>query len=325
MKLNQVEESISAINTPTIGIAGEVRCVITGADGTVKTDTGYQKNLILNQGLEFFGGGYGSFINDRCAIGSGNSTPAITQTGLDAYIAQAIGTDVVSDYTYTDTGDGMYRSWTQKKYRFTGLSNVNISEVGLVSTGTASTNYYLTTRALIKDNLGAPTSISVKTGETLDIYYKIYRVVDTRDKSFVINVLDGNGGSVPYNVVIRPAEMVSIGYIGVWAKGLNNVATYAYTGELGGVTSKPLLPKGSYANTASLSAYTPQSYKLRIQSTLGLADANGTFRSIYIESLFSPFQARFGRVSDDAPLTKTSSDTLVIPLEFSWGRYEGAL
>lgn len=71
-----------------VGIAGEVRCVITRADGSVKADTGFQKNLILNQGLEFFGGGKGTFINTYCAIGSGNSTPTITQTQLDAYITQ---------------------------------------------------------------------------------------------------------------------------------------------------------------------------------------------------------------------------------------------
>lgn len=327
MELNKVEESVSVINTPSVGIAGEVRCVVTKADGTIKTDTGYQKNLILDQGLEFFGGGNGSFINDSCAIGSGNSAPAITQTGLDAFIAltKADTANTTSDYSYVDTGDGMYRAWQQKKYRFTGLANVNISEVGLVSTGTTSTNYYLTTRSLIKDSLGAPASISIKTGETLDIYYKIYRVFDTRDKVFVVNVLDGNGGSVPYNVVVRPANMIGIEYLGVWARGLNDTNTYRYKGELGEVTLTPLLPNGTYPGTARLLAYKPQSYKLGIRSQLELSDANGTIRSIYIQSLFFPFQARFGRVSDDAPLTKTASDTLTIPFEFSWGRYEGAL
>lgn len=38
-----------------VGVAGEFRCVVTKADGTIKTDTGYQRNIILNQGLDFFG------------------------------------------------------------------------------------------------------------------------------------------------------------------------------------------------------------------------------------------------------------------------------
>ena len=42
-----------------IGMAGEFRCVVKKSDGSTKIDTGYQKNLILDQGLDFFGGGNG--------------------------------------------------------------------------------------------------------------------------------------------------------------------------------------------------------------------------------------------------------------------------
>ena len=64
------------------GMAGEFRCVVQKADGSIKLDTGVQKNLILNQGLEFFGGVNGSGMN-YCIIGTGNSTPTIHQTKLD--------------------------------------------------------------------------------------------------------------------------------------------------------------------------------------------------------------------------------------------------
>lgn len=309
------------------GIAGEVRAVVTDARGDVKIDTGFQKNLILNQGLDFFGGSKGSEINGYCAIGSGNSAPAITQTKLDAYIAQASGTDKTSDYSYVDKGDNLYRMWEQKKYRFTGLSNVNISEVGLVSTGTTSTNYYLTTRALIKDGLGAPTSISVKTGETLDIYYKIYKVVDTSDKAFVINVLDGNGGAVPYNIVIRPQG------IGSWNTPVSR--TFAAL-DNSAVSSLDIVGKtvnivdGDRFSQGGYSPYESSTYKLKKTLAFSLNEANMNIRRITsvsadgYQSTF-PLQMRFGRVSDDAPLTKTANDTLKIPLEFSWGRYEGAL
>ena len=36
-----------------IGMTGEFRCVVKKSDGSTKIDTGYQKNLILNQGLDF--------------------------------------------------------------------------------------------------------------------------------------------------------------------------------------------------------------------------------------------------------------------------------
>lgn len=330
MELNKVAENIGAMSTPSVGIAGEVRCVVTKADGTVKTDTGYQKNLILNQGLDFFGGDKGSYINASCAIGSGNSAPAITQTKLDAYIAQADGTNTTSDYSYVDKGDNLYRMWEQKKYRFTGLADVNISEVGLVSTGTTSTTYYLTTRALIKDSLGVPTSISVKTGETLDIYYKIHKVIDTRDKSFVINVLDGNGGSVPYNAVIRPALVGS----SQWRFISSNTkptsedldAVYFNVSDLAEITSAPTNAGGSQKTySVSKSVYVGNSNKLLVALNAGDSLANHNIVSVHSFVTMHPFQMRLGRVSDDAPLTKTASDTLTIPLEFSWGRYEGTL
>ena len=317
------------MKTNEIGVAGEVRCVVTKADGTVKLDTGYHKNLILNQGLDFFGGGKGSYINDYCAIGAGNSTPLITQTKLDSYISQAYGSDTTSNYSYVDTGDGLYRMWEQKKYRFTPSSDINVSELGLVSTGDTSSNYYLTTRTLLKDSLGVPTTITVRIGETLDIYYKFHKVIDTTDKSFVINVLDGDGGAIPYNVVVRPNTVGSAD----WANCISTVLTsggntWLSTADLGAITSYPVGGSRADVTSYALSSYTPSSYKRVGIISLSLPVANFGIRNTHRfpqNESFLPFQIRFGRVSDDAPLTKTNKDILTIPLEFSWGRFEGVL
>lgn len=310
-----------------VAIAGEFRCVITREDGSVKADTGFQKNLILNQGLDFFGGGKGISINAICAIGSGNSTPTITQTKLDAFIATAIGSDTTEDYSYEDKGDNLYRIWEQKKYRFTGLNDVNISEVGLVSTGSTSTNYYLTTRALIRDSLGAPTSISVKTGETLDIYYKIHKVIDISDKSFVINVLDGDGGAVPYNVVIKPNVVGNSYWKGNVSAAISTSGnTWISPDEMGTIFNTP--SGGTTAVSYTLASYEANSYKIKATIYASLSPANFDIRTAWRNAqneYFCPFQLRLGRVSDDAPLTKTDKETLTIPLEFSWGRFEGEL
>mgnify|MGYP007002822680 CR=1 FL=1 len=74
-----------------MGMTGEFRCVVKRADGSTKIDTGYQKNLILNQGLDFFGFGTNvgnvESIMNYCIIGSGNSTPTYAQNKLDNAIA----------------------------------------------------------------------------------------------------------------------------------------------------------------------------------------------------------------------------------------------
>lgn len=312
-----------------LGIAGEFRCVLRHADGTVKTDTGFKKNLLLNQGLDFFGGDRGFSIDKSCVVGSGNASPTVTQTQLGAVIAISdYVMDVTSDYSYIDKGDGLYRTWQQSQYRFTGLNNVNISEVGLVSQGDIS-NYHLTTRALIKDSFGNPTSITVLTGEILDIYYKIHKVVSTVDKVTTVSMLDGAGGSVPYNLKLRPS------YVGgdAWADVGSPVLAPASgrfdysTQDLSIMTA---YPSGGteVVGSFNLSAYTPGSYKIVASIDFDLNSANTSIRKIQPNTswfYFYPFQLRFGSVANDSPINKTNKKTLSIPIEISWGRYEGVL
>lgn len=311
-----------------LGVAGEFRCVVRHADGTVKTDTGFQKNLILNQGLDFFGGGRGSSIGMSCVVGSGNSSPVVTQTQLDAVIAISNGMGATSDYSYTDKGDGLYRMWVQTQYIFTGLNSVNISEVGLVSQGSIS-SYYLTTRALIKDSFGNSASITVLTGESLDIYYKIHKVVSTIDEVTTVSMLDGSGGSVPYNLKLRPSYVGGSAWASVDSPVLEPASgRYDYsTQDLYIMTAYPsggTEVEGSF----KLSAYTPSSYKIVATVNFGLNSANVSIRKIQPNTswfYFYPFQLRFGSVANDSPINKTNKKTLSIPIEISWGRYEGEL
>ena len=309
-----------------VGIAGEVRCVLRKADGTVKTDTGFQKNLILNQGLDFFGDGPGTTLFYRCVIGSGGSTPVATQTHLDAFAAitqQTVAGE--KNYTYTDDGSDTYKTSVTHKYTFAGLDDVNVSEVGLVSSGTASSNYYLCTRVLIKDSLGAPTTISVKSDETLDIYYKVWQVYSTLDTERVINVLDGSGVSTPYNTITRISSVGGVNYYrNLGAPATNNAyAGTAWSGELGSIEATPT---GSLGSPSLVSRpYVPSSYKVIFDMSAGLEVANGDIRCISTLTSFLYFQMRLGSVDGDLPLTKTNKEELNISFEFSWGRYEGAL
>ena len=137
-----------------IGMTGEFRCVVKKSDGSTKIDTGYQKNLILNQGLDFFGGGNGSDMMAYCVIGSGNSQPSYTQNKLDTALAGINGSDVSTKYDYNAATDGnLYKTNKVRKYSFSDLNNVNISELGLASTYSNATTYFLCTRALIKDTI----------------------------------------------------------------------------------------------------------------------------------------------------------------------------
>ena len=318
-----------------IGMTGEFRCVVKRADGSTKIDTGYQKNLILNQGLDFFGGDNGSDMMAYCVIGSGNSQPIYTQNKLDTAITGVGGVTFSTKYDYDASRDGnLYKTNKVNKYSFTGLNNVNISELGLASTYIDATTYFLCTRALIKDSQGNPTTITVLSGEILDIYYKLWAVYDTTDKTGTINLLDGVGGRTPYNYVLRMAGVggANIGgsanygsVIGFSLRvGAGNNSPATYMGELGTVkeTPKALLKdvNGGYGQE-----YQPISNKRTAVWDFDINTTNGDIRSFLFLTSMGFYQIRFGSVADDSPITKTDIQTLSIPIEVSWGRYEGAL
>ena len=310
-----------------IGMTGEFRCVVKKSDGSTKIDTGYQKNLILNQGLDFFGGGNGTNMMEFCIIGSGNSQPSYTQNKLDAAIAGAVGADFSSKYDYDASRDGnLYKTNKVRKYTFYGLNNVNISEVGLASKFSSSIDYYLCTRALIKDTQGVPTTITVLSGEVLEIYYRLWAVYDTTDKTGQVNLLDGVGGSIAYNYKIRLSQVGNSNYVNFY----HAVPIKNDTGSLSlfesDLTSINTMPTGglNYNLTGFLSNYNLGSYKIIWTTILNMPQGNGKIRSAVFEGLGN-FQIRFGSVADDSPINKTNTQTLAIPIEISLGRYEGAL
>ena len=317
-----------------MGMAGEFRVVVKRADGSTKIDTGYQKNLILNQGLDFFGGGNDTNMMAYCVIGSGNSQPVYTQTKLDVAIKGVSGSTFSTKYDYDAARDGnLYKTNKVCKYSFTGLNNVNVSEIGLASIYNDTTTYFLCTRALIKDSQGNPTTITVLSGEILDIYYKLWVVYDTTDKTGQINLLDGVGGGNAYNYKI---SLASVGRASEFAQniGFAMETRLMYwelrTSEPVAITSAPYTsdyPNSSYLPAAS--SYTKSSYKRTYTYTVPVGLHNQGNRTLFLASgltyYYIMWQIRFGSVANDSPITKTNTQTLSLPIEFSWGRYEGAL
>lgn len=309
-----------------MGMAGEFRVVVKRADGSTKIDTGYQPNLILNQGLDFFGGGNGTNMMAYCVIGSGNSQPVYTQNKLDTAIKGVSGATFSTKYDYDVARDGnLYKTNKVLKYSFTGLNNVNVSELGLASNYSNTTTYFLCTRALIKDSQGNPTTITVLSGEILEIYYKLWAVYDITDKTGQINLLDGIGGSVAYNWKLRPSEVGKTFYQDIGGKlGVSSTANSSFnTGDLVAITSSPSGGGGGYSFV--LKPYTSGDYKQVLSLSLPVEDENKSIRAIKLATTMGLWQIRFGSVADDTPIIKTSTKTLSIPIEVSWGRYEGAL
>ena len=135
---------------------------------------------------------------------------------------------------------------------------------------------------------------------------------------------------VPYNYVVRASDVgYSIEASGKIGRVLtlylsDNISTYS--GDLATIQNRPSNQLGAVIPTNP--TYILGSYKYKATAVFGASVSNGNIRTITfagINSSYMPFQIRFGSVANDSPITKTNTQTLTIPFEISWGRYEGAL
>lgn len=189
-----------------LGIAGEFQVIVRRADGSVRIDTGMQKNLILDNGLKFYLSQ--KMLNDNAeeeeeehygtmfsglVVGSGNQQPTNTEVKLQNFIAHTSQQrDAEWDKTEPtkDQHPNFVKVWKRTKFIFDNINNQNISELGLVSrywnkyypnsTPQSQARYILTTRALIKGNDGRPLTVTVLEGEVLEVIYQINMYVDIR-------------------------------------------------------------------------------------------------------------------------------------------------
>ena len=307
-----------------VGLHGEVKVIVKRADGTVRLDTGFFPNVITNLGLDAIGNDQNLFR--FCAVGGGNSTPLNTNTKLDNFLK--IGSQISSEskYDYDPVRDTkFYKCSRTVGYRFTGLDNKNISEVGLVDNDDLG-QHSAYTRTLIKNSSGNPTVITVLSGEILELQYRLWQVFDLKDKDQVVTAMI-DGVEVPVNVKIRLAGVGGWHYntvvgIGITHNGYNN--PQFGTGEIGEITGDISGHTDDYIDK-DWEAYQSSTYKRKFYVNTSIIDAVHPIRSFLFFTGLGAYQVRFGTVGGDLPIDKTDQDILQLGFEMSWGRYEGVI
>lgn len=314
-----------------VGLYGEVKVIVKRADDTVRLDTGFFPNVITNLGLDAIGNNHDLF--HYCAVGGGNSTPLNTNTKLDNFLAVGSQISSESKYDYDPVRDTeFYKCSRTVGYRFAGLDNKNISEVGLVIDYRPELHSAFT-RTLIKNSNGDPTVITVLSGEILELQYRLWQVFDLKDKDQVVTATI-DGVEVPVNVKIRLAGVGGAhvgdnwGYHNVIGQGVafggNNYARFG-TGEIGEITG---LISGETPESyigMSWEAYQPSTYKRKFYVNASITETVLPIRSFLFFSGLGAYQVRFGTVGGDLPIDKTNQDILQLGFELSWGRYKGVI
>jgi len=256
------KDTVVELQGPKATLEGKYKLKIIKPDGRVRLETDWFSNLILNTGLDFRMGGTGYFGSTMftCCVGTGSSTPVATQTTLDAQVMSVAGSA-----NYGVQASAPYYGFCTCSYQFSAAgSDYNLTEIGVGISGSQ-----LTSRALIVDGVGNPTTISILTGEILEASYQLNIYPPLTDNVQTVTI-----SGIPYSVTTRavavtsanPGWGIAAGAPLTWELG---VTAFTSTATLGAITDSspatcsviggnPTLTPGSYTNgtyTRSLTMY----------------------------------------------------------------------
>lgn len=329
-----------------IGLSGHFTLQVRKAsDDSLVKEVAFN-NLITNTGLDQLATGSGNIIG-RCVIGTGSTTPANGDTALAAFSAATTVTPADAPYTVTSQSTVLpYYTRHIRTFRFNaGTLNGNYSELGL--TGGPSP-FLLFCRALILDNSGNPTTITILSDEYLDVIYELRAYIPYDD---VVSTIDITGVGTGISLTRRTINIDKIGnnagtifsggewwqttLVG-WALNpfqsqigqINNVSAVTYYATLSGLstlrgrtdTSTASLGTPLYSSWESVnsSTYVTGTYQKDATLVLGLSQHNGQpIRSLFVNFAGAGcYQFLLGQ-----DITKTSGQTLTFNLRTTWGRY----
>ena len=249
-----------------VSFGGEFRFRILDEFGNVKRETDWCANLVTNYGLDTIGNTSGATFAAYLRIGTGNTAAAYTDTQL---VSQSASTSNNVATTSVNNGAANYETAITVTYNFAlGAVIGNMAEIGV---GTASTGATLCSRALIVDNVGTPTTITVLVSEILQVIYRFTcypNLVDSTGSVTIGGVSYGYTSrqfSVSSALAVNPQSGAFFGSI--FGPTAYNGVISAYTG------TGPAGASASFASGAML-AYTAGNYYRDFTLSAALADAN---------------------------------------------------
>lgn len=279
--------------------------------GSRRELTGWFDNLILDQGMNYLGGILSTYAN-ACQVGSGTTAPAVSDTGL---VSRVAGTSTILSSSSSPASVPPYYVALTRTFRFAeGAAAGNLAEIGVGQTTTTNT---LFSRALIKDGMGNPTTITVLSDEILDVTYELRYYCPPTDVTGTI-VATGNIGGT-YDFILRAANVTSgnsnLGWLLPVTQTQSGTAT-SYSGDIGAITASP---SGTTSNVSQPASITYVNGNFYIDRVLTISSSQGNIvggiRSVMAKMGIGTYQLQF-----DPTVPKTSLDVVQLTFRISWAR-----
>lgn len=219
-------ESETIIPISLGSVSGHYHIELLDRSGTV-LDTWSFDNIITNTGMDAIGSTVTGEVNELfnfMQTGAGSTTPSGTDTGLATPITGRVTYVDVTGSTILADSSGSYYTRRLTYFFNETVANGNITELGIF---TLATGGRLVNRALVRDNLGVPTTITKTSDNQLRVFYRYRVYVPTTDITGTITL-----AGVPYNYTIRPQ---AVSESNAWGTGLGTTGPTGaggYTREL---------------------------------------------------------------------------------------------
>ncbi|MDH0276395.1 MULTISPECIES: hypothetical protein [unclassified Stenotrophomonas] len=310
-----MNNGINANAVLELGVAGRFKIEAARLDESGQEIAGSRRlaadwfdNLVVDAGLNRMGGFDGCL--DFAMVGSGNAAPLPSNTTLQSRVG--------STSTKTSNVNGSNASprygWRRITFRFAaGAAAGNLSEVGV---GWDSTN--ITSRALILDGSGNPTTITVLPDEILDVTYEFRVYFSEADSSFNVTI-----SGVTYACVLRPAivndSTYGIQYGNVISVNSFNgaIAPRAFeTDVLGAITGQPA-GSGSTLSLSNAPYVAGNFYSdCTITADLNIANFTTGIGSLRIDNTLAKYQVSFS-----PKIPKDATKKLTLSVRTTWSRH----
>ena len=272
-------------------LAGRVKLQISGGErGTI--DYPWQDNMILDQGFEWVITSSESRMHVFAVVGVGSSSqpPQPTEVGLVSPIAFSnFNYGIGTEHGWDESGG---YGWSRKVTSFArGAAAGNISEM---TTGYAENNTSAMARALVRDALGNPTTITVLSDEVLTVTWEWRKWWAISDPNTIEYLVDG----VPKTTTVSYKQNLSTSS-GALGNGGAGAADAQLISSSGGVFV------GEFKTTFTEAQGNPQVASV---STVGDDQSGG--RGLGYHGVVVPYDPAYATF--DPPIAKTNDFRLEI-------------
>lgn len=274
-------------------------------------------NLITDSGLDLLA--VTKYLR-ACHVGSGSDSPAIS----DARLKNWIGSTDTRFNQVSDTNEKEGYGYTRITYRFeVGSAVGNISELGIAD-DYSKDKYTLFSRALVLDQDGKPTSITILPDEVLDVTYELRLYIPTVDNSGDITLSGSNathhwtsraiyckGGQSPWSYMLgfpfshTESNLFSFGIVAHSQVKLLDL-------------SSSIPPSGSLHFTSAASKpYTSGTHEIAYDffADIDSCNFNEGIGWIAVTTTLGAYQWML-----DPPIKKNTTNKLKITMRFAWSR-----